>query len=88
MVLEAFSAQTPVLATDAEGPSEVIRHGIDGVLVPRDDPAALADEARRLLSDVRVRVRLALAARQRFAAEFSEATVTQAWLSLLQKVAG
>jgi glycosyltransferase involved in cell wall biosynthesis len=88
MVLEAFSAQTPVLATDAEGPSEVIRDGIDGVLVPRDDPAALADAAGHLLGDVRARVRLALAARQRFAAEFSEATVTEAWLSLLHKVAG
>ncbi len=88
MVLEAFSAQTPVLATNAEGPSEVIRDGIDGVLVPRDDPAALAEAAGHLLGDVRARVRLALAARQRFAEEFSEATVTEAWLSLLRKVAG
>ncbi len=88
MVLEAFSAQTPVLATDAEGPREVIRDGIDGVLVPRDDPAALAAAAGRLLGDVRARVRLALAARQRFAEEFSEATVTEAWLSLLHRIAG
>jgi glycosyltransferase involved in cell wall biosynthesis len=87
MVLEAFSAQTPVLATDAEGPSEVIRDGIDGVLVPRDDPAALAAAASRLLGDVRARVRLALAARQRYAEEFAEPTVTAAWLALLRQVA-
>jgi glycosyltransferase involved in cell wall biosynthesis len=88
MVLEAFSAQTPVLATDAEGPSEVIRDGIDGILVPRDNPQALAAAAARLLGDVTLRVRLALAARQRFADEFSEATVLAAWMELLHKVAG
>ncbi len=58
------------------------------MLVPRDDPAALAAAAGRLLGDVRARVRLALAARQRFAEEFSEATVTEAWLSLLHRIAG
>jgi glycosyltransferase involved in cell wall biosynthesis len=83
MVLEAFSAQTPVLAAKAEGPLEVIRHGEDGVLVPLNDDAALADAARAMLGDVRLRVKLALAARQRFAAEFSRDVVVAAWLDFL-----
>jgi glycosyltransferase involved in cell wall biosynthesis len=84
MVLEAFAAQTPVLAAKAEGPGEVIRHGQDGLLVPVDDVAALASAARSLLADVRLRVKLALAARQRYAAEFSREVVVKAWLEFLQ----
>jgi glycosyltransferase involved in cell wall biosynthesis len=87
MVLEAFAAQTPVLAAKAEGPAEVIRDGEDGVLVPVDDVAALASGARMMLGDVRLRVKLALAARQRYAAEFSREVVLAAWLDLFEKIA-
>ncbi|MDR3519991.1 MAG: glycosyltransferase [Acidocella sp.] len=86
MVLEAFAAQTPVLAAKSEGPGEVIRNGTDGILVPIDDAAALADAAKTMLSDVRLRMKLALGGRQRFVNEFSQATVTAAWLEFLHKV--
>ena len=88
MVLEAFSAQTPVLATRAEGPAEVIAHGQDGLLVPVDDAPALADAARLLLGDVHQRVRLSLAGRQRFLEEFCQPVVVRAWLEFLHRVAG
>ncbi len=87
MVLEAFSAQTPVLAARAEGPLEVIRHGEDGMLVPVDDPIALAEAAKELFGDVHLRVKLALNARRRFMEEFSEKTVVAAWMDFLTKVA-
>jgi glycosyltransferase involved in cell wall biosynthesis len=86
MVLEAFSAQTPVLAAKAEGPVEIIRHGEDGILVPINDPAALADAAKTMLDDTRLRVKLALSARQRFVDEFSEKTVVAAWMAFLEKI--
>jgi len=86
MVLEGFSAQTPVLAARAEGPVEIIRSGEDGLLVPIDDAAALAEGAKTLLSDVRLRVKLSLRARQRFMDEFSEKTVLAAWLDFLRRV--
>lgn len=87
MVLEAFSAQTPVLAARAEGPVEIIRHGEDGLLVPINDPEALADAAKTMLDDIRLRVKLALSARQRFVEEFSEKTVVAAWMAFLAKLA-
>ncbi|MDE8348800.1 MAG: glycosyltransferase [Acidocella sp.] len=86
MVLEAFAAQTPVLAAKSEGPGEVIRNGSDGILVPIDDAAALADAANTMLNDVCLRTKLALGGRQRFVNEFSQATVTAAWLEFLHKV--
>jgi glycosyltransferase involved in cell wall biosynthesis len=87
MVLEAFSAQTPVLAARAAGPLEVIRHGEDGILVAIDDVASMAEDAKTLLNDIRLRVRLALRARQRFAEEFAERTVVATWMDFLAEVA-
>ncbi len=88
MVLEAFSAQTPVLAARAEGPTEIIRDGEDGMLVPIDDAPAMAAAARSLLGDIRGRVRLSLNARRRFLDEFAEPTVVAAWQAFLAKAAG
>ncbi len=83
MVLEAFSAQTPVLATKAEGPVEIIQDGADGMLVAVDDAHALADAARAMLGDVRLRIRLALGARQRYAACYARDIVVSEWLNVL-----
>lgn len=86
MILESFSAQTPVLATRAEGPLEIIRHGEDGLLVPIGDPAALAYTAQILLNDANLCTILTRNARQRFATEFSEVPVVAAWMDFLNKV--
>ena len=88
MVLEAFSAATPVLAARAEGPGEVIRVGEDGLLVPVDDAGRLAEAARGLLGDAGLRAKLAAAGRARFAAEFAEPAVVAAWLDFFNKVRG
>jgi len=49
MVLtEAFAAGTPVLASDIAGYRDVVRHGRDGLLVPRGDVTALAEALREL----------------------------------------
>lgn len=87
MILEAWSARRPVLAARAAGPTELIAHGSDGILVPIDDPAALAAAAHSLLADRTGSAALAEAGRQRFEAEFSESVVTAAWLDLLHRIA-
>ena len=49
MVLtEAFAAGTPVVASDIAGYRDVVRDGVDGVLVPRGDATALAEALRDL----------------------------------------
>jgi phosphatidyl-myo-inositol alpha-mannosyltransferase len=48
MVLtEAFAAGTPVIASAIAGYSDVVSHGVDGVLVPPADPQRLAEELQR-----------------------------------------
>lgn len=52
MVLtEAFAAGTPVVASDIAGYRDVVSDGVDGLLVPRADPTALAERLRDLALD-------------------------------------
>jgi phosphatidylinositol alpha-mannosyltransferase len=64
MVLtEAFAAGTPVVASDIPGYRDVVRDGVDGVLVPRGDATVLAETLRDLAVDPARRTAMATAAR-------------------------
>jgi phosphatidylinositol alpha-mannosyltransferase len=47
-LLEAMAAGVPVLASDIDGFREVVHHGVEGELLPPDDPAAWARALVRL----------------------------------------
>ena len=62
-LLEAMASGCAVIAADCPGgTAEIVRDGIDGVLVPPDDVAALARELERLMKDSSERKRLGDAA--------------------------
>jgi phosphatidylinositol alpha-mannosyltransferase len=66
MVLtEAFAAGAPVVASDIPGYRDVLRDGVDGLLVPAGDALALAEALRRLALQEPLRARLAVGARER-----------------------
>jgi glycosyltransferase involved in cell wall biosynthesis len=48
VALEAMAAGRPVVASRVGGLVETVEDGVDGILVPPDDPAALAAALRRL----------------------------------------
>jgi phosphatidyl-myo-inositol alpha-mannosyltransferase len=63
MVLtEAFAAGTPVIASDIAGYRDVVRDGVDGMLVPRGDAQALAEALRDLYEEPVRRAEMARAA--------------------------
>jgi phosphatidylinositol alpha-mannosyltransferase len=68
VLVEAMAAGLPVVASDTPGYDEVVRDGVDGLLVPPDDPAALATAAGRVLAEPALARRLATAGRARAAA--------------------
>lgn len=88
-LLEAMAVGLACVATDCpSGPREIIRPGIDGVLVPADNVTALAEGLSRLMGDESERARLGEAARQ-VVERFGWDAMTDAYLDTLrQAVAG
>jgi len=71
VLLEAMASGLPVVSTSVVGIPELIASERDGLLVPPNDPRALADALARLLVDPDLRDRLARAARAKIEERFS-----------------
>ncbi|MBI3030239.1 MAG: glycosyltransferase family 4 protein [Candidatus Rokubacteria bacterium] len=71
VLLEAMAMGKAVVATDAGGVPEIVRHGETGLLVPPADPEAMAAAVVSLLQDRALASRLGAAGRRRVESEFS-----------------
>jgi glycosyltransferase involved in cell wall biosynthesis len=69
VLLEAACAGLPVVATAVGGVPDIVGDGTTGILVPPDDPAALASALARLAGDPKLRRRMGDAARLRVLAD-------------------
>jgi glycosyltransferase involved in cell wall biosynthesis len=87
VVIEAWAAGVPVAASASVGPRELIADGETGLVVPVDDPAALAAALARLAGDAGLRRRLAGAGRDAYAAKFTEARVVDRYQAFFAAVA-
>ena len=90
-LLDAMLAGVPVVATAAGGVTEVVRDGVDGLLTPVGDGAALAAAIIRVLDDARVRAALARAGRERvrqFSIERTVGGTLEAYRALVLDQAG
>ena len=86
-VIEAWAARKPVLATDTDGPSELIAPGETGLLVPAGEVDALAQDLARLASDADLCTRLAHAGHAQYEAQFSAGRVVEAYREFLGRIA-
>ena len=71
VLLEAMSYGKAVVTTDIKGCGEVVRNGIDGILVPPADSICLRDSIIKLIEDEDLRETIGENARQRAIKEFS-----------------
>lgn len=85
-ILESMASGTPVIASAIGGIPEQVRDGVDGVLVPPGNVAALAGAMRRL-TDPEVRGPLGVAARSRVASDFSPQRHTEALVDVYMQAA-
>lgn len=89
VLLEAASAQTPIVTTDMPGCREVVTHGDTGLLVPRKNPEAIASAVNSLLSDESLRRKVMEGAlsrvHQQFAFEHVVSKYDELYRGLLQQ---
>ena len=71
VVLEAFAASVPVVATAVGGTPEVVEDGVSGYLVPAGDPDALARRILDVLRDEERRKAMGVNARRRVEEHFT-----------------
>lgn len=82
VVIQCWANGLPVIAAASQGPSQLIRPGQDGLLVPIDDAPALAAAARRVLAEPALRDQMVQQGLLRMDGEFSKAAVVAQWQAL------
>jgi phosphatidylinositol alpha-mannosyltransferase len=84
VLVEAMAAGLPVVASAVPGYDEVVRDGVDGLLVPPGDAAALAAAIGRVMDDPTLARRLRDAGRER-AATFDWSVIVERIEALYEK---
>jgi glycosyltransferase involved in cell wall biosynthesis len=86
-IVEAMAASLPVVATRVGGNPEAVKDGITGIVVPPEDPGALADAVLELLTDPERSKAMGeagrLAAMREFSADSAMNRVVEVYRSLL-----
>jgi glycosyltransferase involved in cell wall biosynthesis len=85
-LLEAGACGRPMVATDVPGCREIARDGINAILVPVDDAAALADAVDRLAGDPELRRRYGAEGRRLVESEFSSARIGRDIVALYRRL--
>jgi glycosyltransferase involved in cell wall biosynthesis len=86
VILEAFSARVPVVASMAEGPRGLIESGRTGVLVAPESAIALAAGIEGVLRDGRQRAAMVAAARSVYEARFATGPVLADWRDFFENI--
>lgn len=86
VALEAMAAGRPLVATDVGGLPELVRPGVNGVLVPEKDSRALADAIIELARDPDLRERLGAEGRSEIREKRSWEAVGRRYVELYEAV--
>jgi phosphatidyl-myo-inositol dimannoside synthase len=85
VICEANAAGLPVIATATGGVPSLVAHEVNGLLVPPEDPAALAASVVRLWSDLPLRTRLRSNGMRRAREEFDWDVVVSAYEEIFER---
>ncbi len=87
-LVEAMACGCPVVASDAASLPEIVEHEVSGLLVPPNEPAAIAAALARLRGDPGLWRRLSAGARKRVEERFTWERVVERCLAAYEEAAG
>lgn len=87
VMIEGWACRKPVVAAASEGPSGLLRNGRNGLLVPVDDAAALADAIAAVLGSPQLAADLVGRAAEDYRRTFTKDKVVARYLELFDAVA-
>lgn len=85
-LIEAAACALPLVTTDVPGCREVVSDGVDGLVVPARDAAALAAAIARLHDDQDLAARLGTAARAKALAKFDEKIIIESTVAVYREL--
>ena len=87
VILEAFSRGKPVITSElGTGTSEIVEHGINGLIVKPNDPIDLSHKIEKLMSNRKLAESYGKAAYLKFKSSFEIETVAKKYLKLYEKI--
>jgi glycosyltransferase involved in cell wall biosynthesis len=86
VLIEAASCERPIVTTDVAGCREVVIDGVNGFLVPPNQPEALAQAIETLICNPELRLRMGKAGRQLVIENFTDQQVNREIFAVYSKL--
>ena len=84
--IEAAAMELPVVSSDVGGQSEIVDHGITGILVPPNNIEAMAEAIETLINDPEKRIEMGKKGRQKVLEKFTIEREVNEWVIFYQKL--
>lgn len=85
-LLEAAACGRPIVTTDTAGCNEIVKQGVNGLLVPIRNDQALAEAIEKLIVDKALRTKMGLKGREMVENEFSDQMIIEQTLQVYREL--
>jgi glycosyltransferase involved in cell wall biosynthesis len=86
VLLEAAASARPIVATDVPGCRDVVKDGVNGLLVPVNNPEALAEAIEKLVVSASLRQNMGQAGRKMVLERYTQSLVNEAYERIYQSL--
>ncbi|WNK01360.1 glycosyltransferase [Thalassospiraceae bacterium LMO-JJ14] len=85
-LIEAGACGLPVVATDTVGCRDIIEDGVNGILIPRNDPVRLADAIQTLINDPKLAQQFGKRIRAEIVKDYAAGNISKETQNILERL--